>query len=117
MNVVMFTLLVYLVFAIFGVQFFGGKFGRCEYLADNSAVNWTLLDAASVLNGSTHRQSCTNATFGLVGADGSADGGRGGAVGADGGGGGAVGWITPVVNFDTTLQAFMALFELATFEG
>jgi len=98
-NVIIFTFLVFLIFAIFGVQFFGGKFGRCEVMATHTVYNYSLIDeAAKYHNFTTHKEAC-NSTY------------------IDGFDEGEILWINPSVNFDSTVQAFVALFQLATFEG
>ena len=98
-NVVVFTFLVFLIFAIFGVQFFGGKFGSCQVTATGELYNYTLIaESTAYHNLTTHKEAC-NSTF------------------IEGFGDGEVLWVDPSVSFDSTLQAFVALFQLATFEG
>lgn len=98
-NVIVFTFLVFLIFAIFGVQFFGGKFARCEITETGELFNYTrIFDVAEQQNFTTHKEACNSTFF-------------------DGFEEGEILWVNPPVNFDTTLQAFIALFQLATFEG
>lgn len=84
-NVIVFSVLVFTIFAIVGVQLFGGKFGCC--------IDSKTMDALSH-NVVANRTTCNSSE-----------------VGYD------VIWQVPPLNFDNVINAMVALFHVAIFEG
>jgi hypothetical protein len=92
LNVVVVGMLFWLIFGICGVQLFGGRFGYCTYRDDDGTTVSEL-----VVN---NQSDCCALDNCLVSNP-----------------EGAYYWQNPVVNFDSTGQAMLALFQVATFEG
>jgi uncharacterized membrane protein YqjE len=85
-NVLLVCLLVWVVFSIVGVQFFGAKFGRCVDATGSLVARDVVANRAACL------ALGHNASAGLA-------------------------WVNPNVNFDNVGNGFLALFQVATFEG
>ena len=94
LNVLVVGMLFWLIFGICGVQLFGGRFGHCIYRdADATLVPQTVVNNQS--------DCCAGDPSACLGSN------------ADG----LYFWVVPAVNFDSTLEGMLALFQVATFEG
>eukprot|EP00730_Choanoeca_flexa_P005210 TRINITY_DN11905_c0_g1_i8.p1 TRINITY_DN11905_c0_g1~~TRINITY_DN11905_c0_g1_i8.p1 ORF type:complete len:1294 (+),score=208.14 TRINITY_DN11905_c0_g1_i8:212-3883(+) len=84
-NVLLVCLLIWIIFSIVAVQFFGGTFGKCIDADGGLMPRGTVRNKEQCLN--LRRQ------------------------------GQAVDWVNPNINFDTSWEGALALFQVATFEG
>jgi hypothetical protein len=111
-NVLIVVILIWLIFGIVAVQFFGGTFERCIYASTGELVNASLVgDKADCCAHTDHPDPQLNVSM-CTNYHGDVFNGSDPVMAAA-----IYTWDNPKVNFDTVPLAFIALFQVATFEG